>query len=334
MSITPRILCPDAHLPKQARVDAVLSEFERWITTESLMDLVRAFGGSAEVLEAGTTIEKISWLRSFVTVWDYRQKQTAAATKEGEAARWLLKTDESVLGKEGLIHRAAEQLGMIGTTETVVSQPDYVLPLGGARLSNLYRCQAARDVAERLEHPVRVVALSGMRPISQTEREGYVDSYAPEAVTEFDAISMGMCRAFSVAECYEDTVEPSENPNLRATVRQFAEGYRGNELYAVAAPSSAPERRANSADCFRYFFRRFSVPEGAKLINCTSPIYCTYQQVRALSFAIRYGVEFDTIGFAQLEALPSSGVSQPVNYLQEIKGTVDAMNDFVAEFVG
>lgn len=333
MNEKPRILCPKADLPTQVRIDAVVAEFDRWVRSEAMADLVLAFDGDAAALNKSSTVDVLRWLKSFAAVWDYRKKQVSATTKEGEAARWLLKADESVAGKESLIYRAAEQLGLIGIEQTVYEQADYVLPLGGACLSNLRRCQAAQAVIEQLKTPTAVVALSGLRPISQTEREGYVDTYAPDAETEFDAISAGMCRAFGISERYKDQIEPNDNPNLCATVRHFTETYRESELYAVAAPSSVPERRANSADCFHDFFRRFAVPTGAKLINCTSQIYCTYQQVRALSFAIAYGVEFDTIGFHTENGAVNAGLSQPVNYLQEIKGTIDAMNDFVERFV-
>lgn len=328
MNETPRIVCPKAELPKQARIDAILAEFDRWVRSDAMSALVFAFDGDTAELNKGSTVDVLRRLKSFATVWDYRKKQASATTKEGEAARWLLKADESVAGKETLIYHAAEQLGLIGTEQSVFEQADYVLPLGGARLSNLYRCQAARAVVEQLKNPTKVVALSGLRPISQTERSGYVDTYAPAAETEFDAISAGMCRAFGIADRYEDQIEPNDNPNLCATVRNYMESYRGHALYAVAAPSSVPERRANSADCFHDFFRRFAVPKGAKLINCTSQIYCTYQQVRALNFAIKYGVEFDTIGFGE-----NGTLSRSVNYLQEIKGTIDAMNDFAEQFV-
>lgn len=328
MNDTRRILCPKVGMTKQERIDAVLIEFDRWVRREAMLELIRAFGGDPFQLNQGSAVDALRYLKSFAVVWDYRKKQSFAATKEGEAARWLLKADESTVGKETLVYHAAEELGLIGTERTVFETADYVLPLGGARLSNLYRCQAARSVVDQLKGQTKVVALSGMRPISETEREGYVDTYAPRANTEFDAISAGMCCAFGISDCYEDLVEPNKNPNLCATVRHFSETYRGSALYALAAPSSVPERRANSADCFHDFFRRFSVPEGAKLINCTSQIYCTYQHVRALAFAIEYGVEFDTIGFHGDGAL-----SQPVNYLQEIKSTIDAMNDFADQFV-
>ena len=195
----------------------------------------------------------------------------------------------------------------------------------------------ARDTVDCIRGKTTVVALSGMRPISESERIGYVDTYAPDAITEFDAISAGMHIAFHLNEGYADEIINSPNPNFCATIRHFNEKFSGTELYAVAAPSTVATRRANSADCFMYFFEKFAIPPHAKIINCTSQIYCTYQQVRALSFAIKYDVEFDTIGFPFSQNNASSSatsrqLSEPVNYLQEIKGTIDAMNDFVDEF--
>lgn len=337
MHDTQRIRCPSAELSKAERIDAIVQEFDRWISTPELLRLVALFGGDCAALVKGSPLEKIKWMKSFVPVWDYRKKQAAAMTKEGEAARWLLENDE-IAGSNGeLIYAAARKLGLIGTERTVYPHADYVLSLGGARLANLRRCQLARETVDRISGRTTVVALSGMRPISESERRGYVDTYAPDAVTEFDAISAGMQIAFQLTEGYTDEVIDSPNPNFCATVRRFREAYGGSGLYAVAAPSTQAQRRANSADCFLYLFEKFAIKPRSRIINCTSQIYCTYQQVRALSFAVRYQVEFDTIGFSfgRNSADPTAAdqqLSDPVQYLQEIKGTIDAMNDFVDEF--
>ncbi len=332
-----RINCPSSELLRSKRINLIVSEFNRWLSVDKISRLVDAFGGDAALLASCSPIEKVKWMKSFASVWDYRKRQASALTKEGESARWLLKNDEIVARNEELIYTAARELGLIGTKQSVYNHADYVLPLGGARLSNLRRCQLARDTVDCIRGNTTVVALSGMRPISESERVGYVDTYAPEAVTEFDAISAGMRIAFDLNEAYADEIIHSSNPNFQATIRHFDEKYRGTELYAVAAPSTVATRRANSADCFTYFFEKFEVPPRAKIVNCTSQIYCTYQQVRALSFAIKYDVEFDTIGFPVFQNNASSSacnrqLSEPVNYLQEIKGTIDAMNDFIDEF--
>lgn len=338
MNVKFRIKCPDATLPKTKRISAILGEFNNWITSDSFMGLIEIFGGDKNICQNKSTVEILRWAKSFVTIWDYRKKQTSAMTKEGEAARWLLSNDPFMLKNKDLIFKSAAELGLMGIEASLFKAADYVLPLGGARLSNLRRCQIACTTANSLNNAPTIVALSGMRPITDTERIGYVDTYAPTAKTEFDAISTGMCIAFDLRDDHTDYTDQSENPNLCSLIRQFAEKHNGSNLFAIAAPSTVPSRRANSADCFQFFFERFAVPARSKLINCTSQIYCPYQQVRALTFAIDYGVEFDTIGFP-LEAgdnIPNKVMdqpSEPVNYLQEIKGTVDAMNDFLDRFL-
>lgn len=338
MDVKHRIKCPDATLPKGERIEAVLGQFNSWVTSDSFMGLIDIFGGDTNAFQNMSTVEILRWAKSFVTIWDYRKKQASAMTKEGEAARWLLNNDPFMLKNKDLIFKSAAELGLMGIRTSLFEAADYVLPLGGARMSNLRRCQIARATADSLNNAPTIVALSGMRPITDTERKGYVDTYAPAAETEFDAMSAGLRIAFGLKDDHSDLTGQSENPNLCSLVRQFSEKYNGSDLFAIAAPSSDPTRRANSADCFQFFFEQFVVPAGSKLINCTSQIYCPYQQVRALTFAVDHDVDFDTIGFPfdardNTPGQVTDQPSEPVNYLQEIKGTVDAMNDFVDRFL-
>lgn len=263
-------------------------------------------------------------------LWDFRQSQKKATTSEGEAARWLLKNNEFIELHKDEIMDCVRQLGLVDEADTVFSEVNYVLPLGGARMSNLYRPQLARRMMDRIKVTDGIVALSTLRPISDSEREGYMDTYAPYAETEFDAMSKGMISAFGIKEEYNDDWHDDSNRNLSMNVRQYVEKYNGCSLYATAAPSSDPDRRANSADCFEFFFKHFDVEPGAKLLNCTSQIYVPYQQVRALKYAIKYDVEFDTVGYS--DDTTANVTFKPVNYLQEIKGTIDAMCDFVEEY--
>ncbi len=268
MNDTQRINCPASNLSRPERIHAIVNEFDRWLSANELIQLVDIFGGDTTSFASYSPIEKIKWMKSFVSVWDYRKKQAEALTKEGEAARWLLKNDEIAVYNEELIYEAAKKLGLIGIERSVYDHADYILPLGGARLSNLRRCQLARETVDRIHGSTTVVALSGMRPISESERIGYVDTYAPDALTEFDAVSAGMRIAFHLNEDYTDEVIHSPNPNFCATIRHF-NAISGTQLYAVAAPSTVASRRANSADCFTYFFEKFAVPQHAKIINCT-----------------------------------------------------------------
>lgn len=333
-----RIICPDAHLPRKERIESVVKEFDKWILDPYFIELVKRFGGTMDV--SASAVDRVKWLKEeFVDTWDYRKRQKSAMTKEGEAARWLLKNNEQIAEQKTIIYKAAESLGLIGTAQTVFTRPEYYLPLGGARMSNLRRCEIAKKETDRIGNPASIVALAGMRPISESERNGYIDTYAPDAVTEYDAIIEGMKHAFFPLKQVKEQHMEAENPNMSYDIREFEnEDRKELTFYTVAAPSTVPERRANSADCFKFFFETFDIPKYAKLVNCTSQIYCSYQQVRALFFAIDYDVEFDTIGFPfVLNNVTidenSHQLSEPVNYLQEMKSTIDAMYDFVNQYV-
>lgn len=331
-----RIICPDSHLDRNTRIELIIKEFEKWISDGAFIRLVNSFGGNFD--QNIQTTQKIKWLKeSFIDVWDYRNKQKKALTKDGEAARWLLQNDPTVIKYQDLIFEASERLGLIGIDKTLFAAPDYYLPLGGAKMSNLIRCQIAKKEVDRLNIPVKVIALSAMRPIAESERAGFIDTYAPNAVTEFDAITEGMKIAFSPLDDIGEEKFSSDNPNLSYCIKQFV--YRDDpryEIYCTAAPSGVPERRANSADTFKFLFDKFSVPKYSKLVNCTSQIYCSYQQVRALTFAVEYNVEFDTIGYPYNQNDPGmqkkDRLAEPVNYLQEIKATIDAMYDFINHY--
>ena len=334
---TLKIICPDSYLSFQERISQIIDSFGQWITSDSFIELLQLFG--ANYPDNATNIDKIKWLKNdFIDIWDYRKKQREALTKEGEAARWLLTNDSLLSENSTIIYNAATKLGLIGIDTSIFTAPDYILPLGGARMSNLRRCELAQKESLKFNNTATVVALSGMRPLSETEYKGYIDTYAPQALTEYDAICCGMKKAFDIICNYDEEKYENSNINLSYAIRSFTDtDNKPTNLYALAAPSTDPTRRSNSADCFKFFFEKFNIKEHSKIINCTSQIYCTYQQVRSLFFALDYNVEFDTIGFPYVLNNVSTTqndqqLAEPVNYLQEIKATVDAMYDFIMKY--
>ena len=66
-----------------------------------------------------------------------------------------------------------ENVSLLGLRDVVEPsiQPDYILPLGGARMANLDRCVTAHEVCMKYHgENIPVVALTGMRPINDIER--------------------------------------------------------------------------------------------------------------------------------------------------------------------
>lgn len=337
MSDLIRITCPPSELPKAERIEYIYNDFEKWIRSEAINRLVCLYNSGVQPPIHLSFKDYVCWLKEFASKhWDYRKMQKNATTKEGEAARWLLQNDTFAEEHKDEIYKAATTLGLIGVSTPLINNPDYILPLGGARMSNLRRAELARQTIDEYNLKTKVVALSTYRPIADTERTS-IDSYANGAQFEFDAIVAGMDSAFKMKGAYSIKNRIFDNSNENYGICTFNSEYKGTKLYALAAPSTLPDvRRANSADCFEFLFKEFNIQEGSHLINCTSQIYCTYQHIRALSLAIKHTVVFDTIGFPfylnEIKVSSESSLSKPVNYLQEIKGTIDAIFDFIQEF--
>lgn len=327
-----RILCPPSDISTNERIKTIIyHEFKKWIMTPELVQLVKVYNNNENPPISLPYFEYLDWLKDFIQIWDFRKRQSSAITKEGEAARWLLENDNIVEQHSDLIFAASVKLGLIGITDIILENPDFILPLGGAGISNFKRCDLAKFLIDTHKFKTKVVALSTMRPLSQMDMDYYADTIAKDALFEFDAISYGITSTFNISS-YTDNSKKFENRNQDSVIREYEDLYKGNKIYAIAAPSSDPNRRrANSTDCFNFFFKNFDIKSHSEIINCTSQIYCSYQQVRALSFAINHKVNFDTVGFPTNQD-QTKLLNEPVNYLQEIKGTIDAIYDFLCEF--
>lgn len=304
-----RIICPGVDITKEQRVERLFSNISNWLFSSELSTLVELFGG--KINKEMPLKEIIEYLNDFVEVWDYRKIQADG----GE--RWNIYDDEFVERNSSNIMSVVEKLGLKDITEPIIS-PDYILPLGGARMTNLIRPQYARAIADSNSLSKHcVVALGGMRPINDIEKEA-INTYAPNAVTEYDAICAGLEQAFSLdqGKYNEDSYE-NNNVNLSWAIRN----YDGTDCYVVAAPSTSPSRRANSMDTFEFFLDKFDVKKGEKVLLVTSCIYVPFQFLKFMEIAIEKELVIDCVG----TPYNSNNVLKPSNYLQEIKATINAI---------
>ncbi len=312
-------------LSRAARIEYIIDQFGRWLHTDELTHVIALFTQEKIPCDMDT-VSYIRWLKEFVQIWDYRRMQTEARTAEGENARWLIRSSDYLREHENEIVSAANELGMVSCDHSDMDA-DYILPLGGTVVSNYMRNIQAKKSRDEGKTVPYIVCLSTLRKLSESEMENReYTAYAEGCDYEFESMCRAAENVYDLGEGYQDTRCDEANPDASWVIRRYDKDYKGSQVTVLAAPSSDPQhRRANSADCFEFFFNRLDVPEGSRLLNATGSIYCAYQQVRALHYAINHGVIFDTVGYRTDK--------EPVNYLQEIKATVDAMYDFVTEFV-
>ena len=125
--------CPDSNLSMEDRIIYLLNNIEEWINLKPLKELVALFGGISD-----NNVNYITYLNEFVEVWNYR------AALQDKNERWNIYDDEFVDKNKRTIMACVKELGLVDSSVPRLSA-DYILPLGGARFSNLYRTQYAHE---------------------------------------------------------------------------------------------------------------------------------------------------------------------------------------------
>ena len=313
------------------RIGEMKNNIARWFATPSLSRLVSLFG---ENVPDGLGLKELSkWYLDFSDCWDFRNRQKQAFdSKVGEGARWLLNSDELTDEHKEQALETALDLGLRNNDMASREEFDYVWVLGGAKLSCLLRCRLAKQSVQRMGNKPRAIVLLGSaRPIGDAEREA-TNTYAPDAVTEFDLFVSAAQKEFGVSDVYtEERHDDSDNANNSWVVRKYEAN--GQDIFIIAAPSSDPDkRRANSADTYEFFFNNFNAPEGSAILLTTSQIYVPYQHLEAVrTIAIPHGIYLDTIGFIPEWGGDLQGMNEPSNYLQEIRSTIQAIDRFLSQ---
>lgn len=327
-----KIQCPDSGLAKEERVTQLFTQLEDWLKTAKLQELIHVCGGLPAVKIDLVTY--IDWLKDFSAVWDYRQQQT------GGGERWQLQEDTRLLPHRQLIEETVRALGL-GCSYPTELKPTYILPLGGIRRANFARTQLARAVIDhRKLQNIRVVALSAFRPLAAIERP-YLSDLAPQAENEFEVMNKGLEAAFGLdANKYTEIVTRNANDNLRACVRHYEGRYYNDEVFSLAAPSSQPERRANTGDTYASFLATFPLREQERILLVTSGSYALAQYLRFLDLALEHGFTADCIGpdltsgSGRHGGVPDNGRTVPLcSYLQEIKSAIDMIYELKNKYL-
>lgn len=298
-----------------------------WFCSEEIRELVDIFQGNFP--EDKSEQEILSWLVEFSDIWDYRKKQkNSLDATTGERARWLILDAGLSREQKNCIDNVIRKLGLLGVGEPTLEQYDYILALGGARMSCMYRTKYAWQMAQQHSEGLKsLILLGAMRPVAESEREA-TDTYAPEAVTEFDLMEVAMYQCGKEIERTNELFEHNENSNLSWKMNSYVEDENNISVISMAAPSTDPVRRANSADSYKFFMEKIAEGKQSSLLLVTSQIYVPYQHIEAVrTLGIPYNVTIDTVGFpVEWNGNNIGGMMQYENYLQEIRSALQAMD--------
>ena len=311
---------------------STLTKIQEWARSDELGSIVNVFGG--EIPQTDNIKTLVDWLLEFSDIWDYREKQKKISGKKiADLERWQTDSDDITNEQAEVVFRAIGTLGLIGVQHPMSNIYDYIIALGGARLSCLLRPRYASHIIDNVsQKPKAAVMLSGARPISDAERET-TDTYAPGAVSEFDLINRGAELAFGLDNIYREIrYDDKTNINNSWALRTYKEEKTGLSIISIAAPSTEPDkRRANSVDTYKFFFERYDVKPGERLLLVTNQIYVPYQQLEAIRTLAIPMVIVETVGLPNEWTNRTQVKRGADKYLQEIRSTIQAMDRFLKQ---
>ena len=306
----------------ESDADNFFEKIKEWIFTSEFIVLMQAYGKIG--VQENSLKSQINELIEFSTRWDFRGKQINEIAKNSENARWTISDFGFSSQQKEKVMKAANKLGLIGCTTPSKKEYDYILVLGGARMSCLFRMKYAKQICDIYGIKTKsIIGLTCMRKVMDTEREA-TDTYAADAKTEFDLMRAAFLNVFgkSPLEYKEEYINENLNSSWAREVYQIHD----MSITLLAAPSEEPEkRRANTSDTFAFFMNRLQVENKSNILLITSQIYVPYQQLEAVRMlGITYKHSLETIGFPNEWSASLHGLQKPENYLQEIRSVLQS----------
>lgn len=338
---------PEYEENRQERIRKLISSAELWCKSEYMTDLLSLFGCEidckmpfAEYIEELNNFVSGNEENGFKGSWDFRGMMKSIMNEDAERfdledeAFWeehYPKMFNMIRDNSDRINESSLALGM-DDVRIPVEKPDYLIALGGARWVNVYRPQMCRFLIDRYNWDnILIIGLGGSRMINKKKPEWKViKKYAPRARTEYDALNIGMKKAFGIKRLWK-IEEPKDirpdNPEWYS-VRESKTKYKNCKILTIAAPpiTCAP-KRANSYDSFLYFIQKIDLKPGDRVVMVTTSIYCQYQGMSFADIAMDKGITFEIVGTD--DSIESTTYGNPMKNLMDIKATINLIYKFM-----
>ncbi|MEJ3750529.1 hypothetical protein WEI85_45645 [Actinomycetes bacterium KLBMP 9797] len=305
---------------------AVLDGVARWITSAPLQELVAGFGGRWPTGDSPTLL---AWLDAFSAQhWDFRATGARPSGARSNGARGVVERPDApepalAPAVATLVTEAATALGMVTARPPRHREYQHLIVLGGLAHACLRRTAYAAHLVRRGTAVHAMGVLGSYRQLTPAE---LTLPAARGCATEVDALDLGVRRAFGL-DCPAEAA-----PSVRTYLPPD-----GPPIIVLAAPSSDPDHRADTADTQRFWARHAGLAKGDRVLVVTSPIYVPFQHCDAIrTLGLPYGCLVDTVGVDPRttdDDLPEPTLT-PGRYLQEIRSAIRAMRILVASLDG
>lgn len=292
---------------------AVTAAIDAWVRSPALAGLVAHFGGE---VPDGALAPALDRLVDFSRAWDFR----GGVRERFDTDRLDYGDDEDRL--RALIHT----LGLGGRDRPAHDRYDHVLVLGGGIRVTLGRTEY---VARLLAGGLRIGSLTGLGSLrwrdDREHREGIRHGLDPFD-TEADMMMVGLRRSL-------DLPEPTATHAADGWWHRMWDGpYR---VHVLAAASSRPPRRANTADTLVGWATRVHTPTaGERVLLVTNHPYVRHQHCDAVRLlGGRYGCGIETVGFDEHATRTWGRPLATTELLQEVRSALLAARELLGSAV-
>ncbi|WFE52894.1 hypothetical protein [Micromonospora sp. WMMD1155] len=283
-----------------------------WVDSPAMTALLREFRygplPDAPLGDRLAALEKISAER-----WDYRAGNLERHEAVGE------RFDPAA---DARIRSAAGALGLADRSTPSGRRYDHVLVLGGGVRTMMARAHLAATILRSGVGAGSVTGLGSLR-LLHDQNDLARQLGLGECVTEGDAVDEALRHVF-------DSPPRADQRIGRTTTGEpwWIRSYPGTQppLHVLAAPSSRPGERANTADTLIGWAELTGqAPAGARLLLVTTDIFVPFQHCDAVRIlGLGYGCGVETVGFANF----TDRWVQPAEtfaILQEVRSAIRSM---------
>jgi hypothetical protein len=299
-----------AYTPDRGRA-GVADGIAAWLGSPALAALLEAFGHRPPA--GGPLAERLAEVERFSERWDYRNG--------GERHQAVGEVFAPEL--DALIRSTTAALGLADCAVPPRTTYDHVLVLGGGVRTMVARANLAATVLRSGVRASTVAGLGSTRPL-----EGQAASAAELGLrpcpTEGDAVDEAIRREFGLGEPGGHRAGPGW------WVRSYPDARP--QVHVLAAPSTRPGQRANTADTFIGWAELLpGAPRDARLLMVTTDMFVPFQHCDAVRvLGLGYGAIVDTVGFATATS-PWVAAARTFEVLQEVRSAIRSMQSLYAE---
>ncbi|WFE39391.1 hypothetical protein [Micromonospora sp. WMMD998] len=286
---------------------ALRAEIAAWATSPAMRDLVDCFEESWPTGDVLHGLAEIS-----ARHWDFRRGGERAAAQRRDFAADVTERVRAAVSSLGLRHRDRPSR----------DRYQHVLIHGGLLRSCLIRARHAAALLDGRITSDTVCGLGSLRPTSTQERTLAVDLGVDACPTEFDAMDVAVRTAFT-------DLRRQGGPGAAAPPLHAYRTRDGRRFTVLAAPSTDPNRRANTADTCAYWADSRARPQpGESILLITTEHFVPFQQADAIrTLGIPYDCAVETVG-VDPAAAPDARLRHSLTtaeYLQETRSAIRSM---------